>query len=928
MAKVNRKQIRKGRDFKKDKHQDGLRKAKPHGYRFTGKNNYRRPTAKEIESMHAGKRSDVYFEGRPERSDNTMRAKSGERFKKGGKVARFFNKAKELSEKGIAATKAGFGKAKDKVKGKIHDHNKKIALKVIGETENKIYNTKYKKDLKKSGSLVNNFYKKGGKVNRKSKRTAKAIKQDKSIKALKAGKRTSAAGNTYFEYRDNRSDSNRTLKFAKGGYVGLENIIIKPHNCSRAEFMDLREHLSKYKLEYKTTEGASKGELPHLKVVNLSNKKNNDLIKWLTSGSWDFSVISANESEKDKHLDELYKKAGDNVFGALELYAGELGIYNMYYGEKVDANKKAKYERAHKYLLETYRKGATHLTNVPRFAKGGYASSYASKLKNIASEINKAIKNKKRLFYGGDGFATFNNEIVNIIVAKEYGMDELYVITKDGKKINAGSTIFTCVFDEKANHFGKDYDEYKKGGKVNRKRSKLSIKMDKDRKALHAGKRTSAAGNTYYEYRDNRSDVNRRLKFKKGGKVNRKSKRTAKAIKQDKSIKALHSGKRESVNGNIYYEYRENRSDKNRTAKYAKGGKIVDEEWLITLKGVDGFFVDEIVFAEGEDKAMDKAEKLHKGSKTFGATLLTDKYGKEVSYKKGGKVKRTAKAIKQDKSIKALHAGKRESKNGNTYYEYRDNRSDVSRRDKFKKGGKVNRKRSKLSIKMDKDRKALHAGKRTSAAGNTYYEYRDNRSDVNRRLKFEKGGKVNRKSKRTAKAIKQDKSIKALKAGKRVSAEGNTYYEYRDNRSDKDRKLKFKKGGAVKRTKLAIAQDKRIKAKKAGKRVSAEGNTYYEYRENRSDKNLRDKFEEGGEFESFDDTPLKTFKSGGKIKKLGFKKLSQKVAKEYVGKKVDKKYQAEYGKTYDKFEAAEVGDRVAATVYAGQKAKKLFKRKK
>jgi hypothetical protein len=40
----------------------------------------------------------------------------------------------------------------------------------------------------------------------------------------------------------------------------------------------------------------------------------------------------------------------------------------------------------------------------------------------------------------------------------------------------------------------------------------------------------------------------------------------------------------------------------------------------------------------------------------------------------------------------------------------------------------------------------------------------------------------------------------------------------------------------VKRTTTNIAIDKRYKAKKAGKRTSASGNTYYEYRENRSDK--------------------------------------------------------------------------------------------
>ncbi len=46
---------------------------------------------------------------------------------------------------------------------------------------------------------------------------------------------------------------------------------------------------------------------------------------------------------------------------------------------------------------------------------------------------------------------------------------------------------------------------------------------------------------------------------------------------------------------------------------------------------------------------------------------------------------------------------------------------------------------------------------------------------------------------------------------------------------------------AKKQTKAGLKQDKNIKAKKAGKRVSASGNTYFESRANRSDKNLKKK---------------------------------------------------------------------------------------
>lgn len=58
---------------------------------------------------------------------------------------------------------------------------------------------------------------------------------------------------------------------------------------------------------------------------------------------------------------------------------------------------------------------------------------------------------------------------------------------------------------------------------------------------------------------------------------------------------------------------------------------------------------------------------------------------------------------------------------------------------------------------------------------------------------------------------------------------------------------------------------------------------------------------------------------GGKV---GFKALSDKVAKYYSNKSVPSKYQSLYGKKYDKSEAKEVGDKVAAKVYRQQQAKK------
>jgi hypothetical protein len=63
----------------------------------------------------------------------------------------------------------------------------------------------------------------------------------------------------------------------------------------------------------------------------------------------------------------------------------------------------------------------------------------------------------------------------------------------------------------------------------------------------------------------------------------------------------------------------------------------------------------------------------------------------------------------------------------------------------------------------------------------------------------------------------------------------------------------------------------------------------------------------------------KVMAEGGRI---GFEALSKKVAKRYEGKEVPTKYRSEYGSRYDKEEAKEVGDKVAAKVYRMQLGKK------
>jgi hypothetical protein len=67
---------------------------------------------------------------------------------------------------------------------------------------------------------------------------------------------------------------------------------------------------------------------------------------------------------------------------------------------------------------------------------------------------------------------------------------------------------------------------------------------------------------------------------------------------------------------------------------------------------------------------------------------------------------------------------------------------------------------------------------------------------------------------------------------------------------------------------------------------------------------------------------VEEYGKGGRISK--FDKLSNKVAKQYEGKPVKKEYQDEYGKTYSKAEAQEVGDKVAGKMKAMTADKKAF----
>ena len=173
----------------------------------------------------------------------------------------------------------------------------------------------------------------------------------------------------------------------------------------------------------------------------------------------------------------------------------------------------------------------------------------------------------------------------------------------------------------------------KKDGELNKLGEKLQYKKPTKSEIEKYKKRDGEYPNSkieiYYENRKDKkhSDDSPKDRYSKGG-----------GIKADKKYKALHPGKRVSEDGNVYYEYRKNHSDKNRTKRLESGGGVGEAKWLVVLEDKNGFEIDEIVFAKTEDEAYHKAELLHKGSKAVGINMLTDKNGKEIKYSKGGSI--------------------------------------------------------------------------------------------------------------------------------------------------------------------------------------------------------------------------------------------------------------------------------------------------
>ena len=337
--------------------------------------------------------------------------------------------------------------------------------------------------------------------------------------------------------------------------------------------------------------------------------------------------------------------------------------------------------------------------------------------------------------------------------------------------------------------------------------------------------------------------------------------------------------------------------------------------------------------------------------------------GEEKYPKTYGKQKPDSANLSQDAKRRAKPVGKRVSKNGKTYYEYRDNRSDRNSLPapkgqyrykgktppfleaggtlptQFGQAGLV----GETGAMNEMDLFAMGGG--LPQGVHQYYANTYNPAYPTPHG-YAKGGYVDiikitepRSGKRTEKQVtRKDTYREALKEVDRLNAKnknpdvkfvtGNIYAKggmveyaiFEDYDGNDIKKMKFPK--PIMESKVVEPMGYSL----ADIDEDEDGVLYARFQQ-------EDEFAKGGEIDAFimsyvkgvpeENTNLRVdtqnltakLKKGGK---LGFDALSKKVAKRYEGKAVPKKFQSEYGKRYSKAEAQEVGDKVASKVYREQ----------
>lgn len=135
----------------------------------------------------------------------------------------------------------------EKAKPSLSDEANVLADSVLSKVEG----VKYAKGSNVDVSKIRKKLEKAESASKEEKRIAKKVHtrserglaQDIERRALKPGKRVSANGNTYYEYRPEHSDVSPKTRLAKGGAIGESEKFAKGDGIESKSWLDGIEHL-------------------------------------------------------------------------------------------------------------------------------------------------------------------------------------------------------------------------------------------------------------------------------------------------------------------------------------------------------------------------------------------------------------------------------------------------------------------------------------------------------------------------------------------------------------------------------------------------------------------------------------------------------------------------------------------------------------
>lgn len=371
---------------------------------------------------------------------------------------------------------------------------------------------------------------KGGGVGKKARKIARPkskrdTAKDKTIKALHAGKRTTDWGTTYVENRVNRSDKNRTKKFAEGGSVGkyenyVDNIYSRQSEQDISDqlysfakengydFSDIEEIVEKQPFE----EGAWGDRVYTKSAIRKMIREVAGMPEELKKGGEikDTKQSSMTDKEKEK-LTRISRLLDNNQVNDPELKAKLQAERDMLEEKAGTSTPAPKSKPAPKAKKAAAPKAAAP---APKAKKSGETlMEYAKRTKKEGEKWQDALKRaSKEMKNGGKPVAKKIKKAAR--KAKPVAKKIKKSVTKKTVAKAAPKKIKKSAVKKKA---AQKLPRVIK--RVKHLNGSTSIAKDKKVRALASGKRMSKAGNIYYEYRANRADLNRTKKLKEGGEI-------------------------------------------------------------------------------------------------------------------------------------------------------------------------------------------------------------------------------------------------------------------------------------------------------------------------------------------------------------------------------------------------------------------------